>query len=144
MSNVCTTPKNRLREFLPSNLAEFDSFLNQVLAPSGMRAGHTPAGLWEDDGSYHIELDVPGVTREDVDITLDKGTLSISAERKHEESDASRKGWREERFYGKVTRAFSLPDTIDPESVSAEMVDGVLRVSIAKTPAAQPRKIDVK
>ncbi|TWU29344.1 Hsp20/alpha crystallin family protein [Bythopirellula polymerisocia] len=144
MSNSCTTPKNRLREFLPTNLAEFDSLLNQVLAPNGLRAGHSPAGLWEDDGSYHIELDVPGVTREGVDITLDKGTLSISAERKHEESESTRKGWREERFYGKVTRAFSLPDTIDPESVTAELSDGVLRVSVAKTPAAQPRKIDVK
>ncbi|QEG33548.1 Hsp20/alpha crystallin family protein [Bythopirellula goksoeyrii] len=144
MSQQCMTPKNRLREFLPSNLSEFDSFLNQVLGPNGLRAGQTPAGLWEDDGSYHIELDVPGVTRENVEITLDKGTLSISAERKHEESEATRKGWREERFYGKVTRAFSLPDTIDSESVSAELTDGVLRVTIAKSPAAQPKKIDVK
>lgn len=143
-SNIVMTPKNRLREFLPSNLAEFDSFLNQVLAPTGLRAGHTPAGLWEDDSSYHIELDVPGVAREDVEITLDKGTLSISAERKHEESESNRKGWREERFYGKVTRAFSLPDTIDPESVAAEISDGVLHVTIAKSPAAQPKKIDIK
>jgi HSP20 family protein len=143
MTNSLST-KNRLREFLPANLAEFDSFLNQVLAPSGLRVGHTPAGLWEDEGAYHIELDVPGVQRENIDITFDKGTLMIAAERKHDESENTRKGWREERFYGKVTRSFTLPETIDVESIAAEMNDGVLRVTVAKTPAAQPRKVEIK
>ena len=143
MTNSVST-KNRLREFLPVNLAEFDSFLNQVLAPSGLRVGHTPAGLWEDEGAYHIELDVPGVQRENIDITFDKGTLMIAAERKHDESENSRKSWREERFYGKVSRSFTLPETIDVESIAAEMNDGVLRVTVAKTPAAQPRKVEIK
>jgi HSP20 family protein len=138
------TTKNRLREFLPTNFAEFDSFLNQVLSPTSMRVGHHPAGLWEDENAYHVELDVPGVTRENIDITFDKGTLTVSAERKHEDSEKTRKGWREERFYGKVTRSFTLPDTIDPESINAEMNDGVLRVSVAKSPAAQPRKVEIK
>src|SRR5690606_35812622 len=106
---------------------------------------HTPAGIWEDEGAYHIELDVPGVDREHVDITLDKGALTITAERKHGESENdNRKGWREERFYGKVTRTFTLPDTIDADSVAAEMNNGVLHVSVAKSPAAQPRKIEIK
>lgn len=138
------TPKNRLREFLPANLVEFDSFLNQMLAPTGMRAGHSPAGLWEDENAYHIELDVPGVQRENVDVTFDKGTLTISTERKHAESDSTRKGWREERFYGKVTRSFSLPDAIDVDSIGAELNSGVLHVTVAKSPAAQPRKVEIK
>ena len=142
MTNSVST-KNRLREFLPANLAEFDAFLNQVLSPS-QRAGHAPAGLWEDEGAYHIELDVPGVQRENIDITFDKGTLMIAAERKHDESENTRKGWREERFYGKVTRSFTLPETIDVESIAAEMNDGVLRVTVAKTPASQPRKVEIK
>ena len=144
MSNCTSTPKNRVREFLPSNLAEFDTLLSQVLAPKNLRAGYTPAGFWENDESYQIELDLPGVSREGLDITLDKGTLTITAERKHDETDATRKAWREERFYGKLTRAFSLPDTIDSESVTAELSDGVLLVTIAKSPAAQPKKINVK
>ena len=138
------TPKNRLREMLPTNLADFDSFLNQVLSPTSLRVGHSPAGLWEDESAYHIELDVPGVSRENVEVTLDKGTLTISTERKHEESGTNRKGWREERYYGKVTRSFTLPEEIDPDSVSAEMNDGVVRVSIAKSPASQPRKVEIK
>jgi HSP20 family protein len=143
MTNGLTT-KNRLREFLPTNFVEFDSLLNQMLGPSGLRVGHSPAGIWEDEGAYHIELDVPGVQRENVDITLDKGALAITVERKHEESDSTRKGWREERYYGKVTRTFTLPDTIDPDSVAAEMNNGVLHVSVAKSPAAQPRKVEIK
>jgi HSP20 family protein len=140
-------PKNRLREFLPANLLEFDSLLNQVFSPGTLLAGksfHTLAGLWEDDAAYHVELDVPGVTREGIEITLDKGVLSIVAERKQVESGESRKGWHEERVYGKVTRQFALPEAIDPESVTAELIDGVLRVTVAKSPAAQPKRIEIK
>jgi HSP20 family protein len=140
----CAHPKNRLREFLPANLVEFDSLLNQVLGPNGLRAGSSAAGLWEDENAYHVELDVPGVQRENVDITLDKGTLAISVERKHEESDSTRKSWREERHYGKATRSFTLPDTIDADSITAELCNGVLHVSVSKSPAAQPRKVEVK
>lgn len=143
MTNGLTT-KNRLREFLPANFVEFDSLLNQMFGPSGLRVGHTPAGIWEDENAYHVELDVPGIQRENVDVTLDKGTLTITVERKHEETDNARKGWREERYYGKVTRSFTMPDTIDPDSVAAELNNGVLHVSVTKSPAAQPRKIEIK
>jgi HSP20 family protein len=143
MTNGLST-KNRLREFLPTNFVEFDSLLNQMFGPSGLRVGHTPAGIWEDENAYHVELDVPGIQRENVDVTLDKGTLTITVERKHEETDNSRKGWREERYYGKVTRSFTMPDTIDADSISAEMNNGVLHVSVTKSPAAQPRKIEIK
>lgn len=143
MTNGLST-KNRLREFLPTNFVEFDSLLNQMFGPSGLRVGHSPAGIWEDESAYHVELDVPGIQRENVDVTLDKGTLTITVERKHEETENTRKGWREERYYGKVTRSFTLPDTIDADSISAEMNNGVLHVSVAKSPAAQPRKVEIK
>jgi HSP20 family protein len=143
MTNGLPT-KNRLREFLPTNFVEFDSLLNQVLGPNGLRVGHSPAGIWEDENAYHVELDVPGIARENVDVTLDKGTLTITVERKREEADNTRKGWREERYYGKTTRSFTLPETIDADSIAAELTNGVLHVSIAKSPAAQPRKVEVK
>ena len=143
MTNGLTT-KNRLREFLPTNFVEFDSLLNQMLGPSGLRVGHTPAGIWEDENAYHVEVDVPGIQRENVDITLDKGALAITVERTHEASDKTRTDWREERYYGKVTRTFTLPDTIDPDSIAAEMNNGVLHVSVTKSAAALPRKIELK
>lgn len=138
------TTKNRLREFVPSAWGEFDSLLNHVLGSGGVRSVrgvYAPASVWEDETSYHVELDVPGVSREDIDLTLDKGELEIVAERKRPEGE--RKGWHEERGYGKVTRTLALPETIDPDSIQAELSDGVLHVTVAKSPAAQPRRIDV-
>ena len=64
------------------------------------------------------------------------------AERKKPEEE--RTGWHEERAYGKVTRSLKLPETIDPESIEATVADGVLHVTVAKTPEAQPKRIDVK
>jgi len=142
--------KNRLREFLPANLTDFDTLFNQVFGPHGfnpVRALGAPAGLWEETDAYHIEMDVPGVTREDVDITLNKSTLQIVAERKQpalSEAENQRKGWHDERAYGKVTRSFTLPEAIDPDSIEAELNNGVLHVSVAKTPEAQPRRIEIK
>ena len=68
------THKNRLTSFVPSSWNEFDSLLNQVLAPTvartvrGLRA---PLSVWEADDAYHIELDVPGVSKEHIDLTFE-------------------------------------------------------------------------
>ena len=136
--------KNRLREFVPGTWSDFDALLNQVLntgAARSVRGVYAPASVWEDEGSYHIELDLPGVGREAIELTLEKGDLQIVAERKRSEED--RQGWRDERGYGKVTRRFTLPEAIDAETIKAELTDGVLHVSVAKSPAAQPKRIDV-
>jgi len=137
--------RNRLREFLPTQWGEFDSLLDQVFGPNGLRTSralYAPASIWEDDGSYHVELDVPGVVRDNIELTFDKGALLITAERKRPEQD--RPGWHEGRAYGKVTRRLMLPESIDPDCIKAELNDGVLRVSVAKTPESQPKRIDVK
>ena len=143
MTNSFT--KNRLREFVPSSWGDFDSLLNQVLHQKtfpGLKVPYAPASVWEDEGSYHVELDVPGIDREDISLTFEKGTLQISVERKRPTED--RTGWREERAYGKVTRTLTLPESIDPESIDASVSRGVLHVSVAKTPEAQPKRIEVK
>ncbi|MCG8451046.1 MAG: Hsp20 family protein [Pirellulales bacterium] len=139
------TSKNRLQEFFPNHWADFDTLLSQVFGPNAplkaYRSHATPASAWEDDGSYHVELDVPGVAREDIALTFEKGVLQIDVERKQVEQE--RKGYRDERFYGKTTRRLALPDTIDPESIKAELSDGVLHVSVAKVPEVQPKRIDI-
>ena len=92
--------------------------------------------------TFHIELDAPGVAKEDVDLTFDKGTLQVSLERKVPEGD--RTNWHNERGFGKVTRSVSLPDTVDPATIAAELTNGVLHVTITKRPESQPKKIEVK
>ncbi len=138
--------KNRLQEFLPSNWVEFDTLLGQVFGPNtAVRSARGPAaraGVWEDGSRYYVELDVPGVAREDIGLTFEKGVLQIDIERKQAEEE--QKGLHDERYYGKTTRKLGLPETIDPESISAELANGVLTVSIAKVPEAQPKRIDIK
>ena len=134
--------RNRLGRRVAAGLPEFDTLFNQFFRSEGATTWHAPVSIWEADNTFHVEADAPGVTKEEVEITFDKGTLQISLERKAPEGD--RTNWHNERGYGKVSRSFSLPETVDPNTISAELTNGVLHVTIAKLPEAQPKKIDVK
>lgn len=107
-----------------------------------VRAFAAPANLWEEEGQWRVEVELPGIKQEHVELTLEKNQLKISAERPAPE--AERKYHHQERGYGKVERLISLPETADPESIEAELRDGVLHLTLKKKPEAQPRKINVK
>jgi HSP20 family protein len=137
-----TTQKNRLGQILPAGLPEFDHLFNHFFRAEDVAVWRAPASIWEADNTIHIEVDAPGVAKEDVALTFDKGALQIALERKAPEGE--RTNWHNERGYGKVSRSVSLPDTVDPETISAELTSGVLHVTIAKRPEEQPKKIDVR
>ena len=103
---------------------------------------HAPASIWEAESTFHVEVDAPGVAKEDVDLTFDKGTLQIGSGTQGPEGE--RTNWYNERGFGKVTRNVSLPDTVDPSTITAELTSGVLHVTINKRPESQPKKIEVK
>jgi len=142
---------NRLREFLPTRWSDVDSLVNQLFGPQIVKSlnAHPNAGngwahvgsVWEEEETYHIEMDVPGVAREDVELTYDQGELQISAERKAPERA---NGPIDGRRYGKVVRTVGLPDSIDPSTIGASLEQGVLHVTVAKKPEAQPKRIEVK
>lgn len=151
--------KNRVREFLPNNWSEVDTLLGHFFGPtySGVRSASTgrsplaPASFWEAEDAYHVEVDLPGVAREDVEITFDKGELKIAAERKSFRTETEegsetppRKGLVEERVYGKVERSVTLPDSVDADSIEAKFENGVLSVTIAKLPEVQPKRVEIK
>ncbi len=139
------TGRNRLNQYFPANFNEFDALLGQFLGPVTRRSGRgyfAPTSVWEEDAAYHVELDVPGVAREDVELTFDKGKLTISVERKAPEEKANH--WHEERGYGKAIREVALSKLVDPATISAELTNGVLHVSVGKSPEAQPKRIEVK
>lgn len=140
-----TNQKNRLTNLFPANLSDVDNLFTQVFGPTSGAAGsprwQAPASLWESEDRLHLEIDAAGVTRDGVDVTFDKGVLSVTLDRPRHED---RQYWHNERAFGAVTRSVTLPDTVDPESIEAELTDGVLSVSIAKVPEAQPRKIELK
>jgi len=98
----------------------------------------------EDDKEYLIKAELPEVQKEDVKVTVDNGTLTITGERKAEKEEKGRKFHRVERYYGRFERSFSIPDDADGANVKAEFKDGVLRVHLAKSEKARPKQIEVK
>jgi HSP20 family protein len=137
-----TLQKNRLGQLFPGTLPEFDNLFNHLFRAEEVGMWRAPASIWEGEDTFHLELDAPGVSKEDVELTFDKGALQVTLERKAPEGE--RKYWHNERGYGKITRSVSLPDTVDPNSIAAELTNGVLHVTIAKRPETQPKKIEVK
>ncbi|MHC1765719.1 MAG: Hsp20/alpha crystallin family protein [Verrucomicrobiia bacterium] len=98
----------------------------------------------EDDKEYLIKAELPEVKKENVKVTAEEGTLTITGERKFEKEEKGKKYHRVERAYGSFVRNFSLPDDASPAQVSAEFKDGVLTVHLAKTAKAKPQHIEVK
>ena len=123
--------------FFPSRTTNNDEALDSaVWAPR--------ADLTETEDAYFIHLDLPGLQKDDVEINIHDGTLSISGERRHEETEKDRTFVRVERSYGRFYRAFSLPQTINVQSIEATFEDGVLSIHVPKTEELKPRRIDIR
>ena len=102
-----------------------------------------PVNIWEDENGFYVEAELPGMGLDDLEIFIHEGDeLSIKGVRKEREIEGS---WRRrERAHGEFSRAFKLPDAVDVNNVAAEMKDGVLTVSLPKSEAVKPKKIEVK
>jgi HSP20 family protein len=98
----------------------------------------------EEDGEYLVKAEIPEVKKNDLKVTVEDGTLSISGERKSEKEEKGRKIHRIERSYGSFERSFTLPDDADATKVTSEFKDGVLKVHLPKNPNAKPKAIEVK
>ena len=99
----------------------------------------------EEAERFLVVADVPGVEGKDIEITADKGVLTIRGERRSEKKKASADGFeRVERATGTFLRRFTLPESAEAEAIKARHVNGVLEVSIPKRPQEQPRRISVQ
>ena len=104
----------------------------------------TPAiDIREDDNGYVLSADLPGVQRDDVDITMDRDLLTIRGKRVATESRENGKLLRNERINGAFCRQVRLPETVDRDDISAKYENGVLEVMLPKGASAQPRRIAV-
>lgn len=101
------------------------------------------ADVVEDKDEYIIALELPGVKRDDVNLTLENGTLYVSGERRTPHGDENFTRHLGERSFGRFERRFRLPDIAETEKVNASMNDGVLTVNIAKREIAKPRQIEI-
>lgn len=104
----------------------------------------TPAvDIYEDEQSITLKLDVAGIDEKDIDVKLENNTLSISGERKFESAEKTENYRRVERRYGRFGRAFTLPQTVDHESVTAKYDHGVLKIRLVKKAEAKPKQIKI-
>ena len=92
----------------------------------------------EADNGYVFKVDVPGMEKQDLTVSIEGNMLTIAGERKLEREDSKPKFFRVERFYGRFSRCFSLPEDADADSVRAHCEKGVLTVDVARKDGAQP------
>ncbi len=103
---------------------------------------HTPAvDISELDNTYQLKIDVPGMKREEIDISVNKGTLTISGERETEEEKEGNTYYRCERFHGNFKRSFHLGEGINEDEIEANLADGVLTINLPKQPDKAVRQI---
>ena len=103
------------------------------------------ADITETEEAFHIRAELPGVKKEDVDVSLSNGVLTLKGERRTEEESKDEKQHRIERFHGTFVRRFDMPDNIDQGAITADYVDGVLDLTIPKTTKTTPEtmKVDI-
>lgn len=106
--------------------------------------GWAPAlDVHEDKDSFSIRLELPGMKREDIEVSLQDGSLIISGERKEEKVNEETTVHRQERYYGKFSRALTLPVAVSGDKVKAQYRDGILTVTLPKAEEAKPKAINV-
>ncbi|MFQ5571092.1 MAG: Hsp20/alpha crystallin family protein [Rhodothermales bacterium] len=122
----------------------FESFFPMHSLNQDESAVWTPrVDLSETDDAYFIHLDLPGLNKENVEINFHDGTLSISGERRTEESEEGCTFVRVERSYGSFYRAFTLPQTVDGTNIEAAFENGVLDIRVPKAEESKPRRIEI-
>lgn len=98
----------------------------------------------EQKDRFLVRADVPGVDAKDIDVSMEKGVLSVSGERKAEEQSDVDGVQRYERVSGRFYRRFTLPESADAEGITAKSANGILEISIPKLPEVQARRITVE
>jgi HSP20 family protein len=104
----------------------------------------TPAlDVQEDKENFRVRVEVPGLKREDISVQIEDGALVITGERKEEKIEEGTAVHRQERYYGKFTRALTLTTAVVEDKVTAQYKDGVLTVTLPKAEEAKPKAITV-
>jgi HSP20 family protein len=110
-----------------------------------LRGAWSPSvDIFENKNEIVLEAELPGMTADDVNISIENNVLTLHGERRFEKKDESDNFHRVERSYGSFTRSFTLPPTVSSENANAEFQNGVLRLTLAKREEAKPRRIEIK
>ena len=129
-----------------SNLRDqFSRFFDLAYPGEGSAFDWSPAlDVSEDKEKYLVSIELPGLKKEDLQVIVHDGVLTVSGERKSEKETKDGTVHRSERSYGKFSRSISLPSAVTADKVGASFKDGVLSVEIPKAEEAKPKNIEVK
>jgi HSP20 family protein len=121
----------------------FDASLSGP-ASGGYPNSYVPAlELRENKDNVYVSVELPGVDKKDVEVTLHDGVLTVSGERKQETEVKEGEYFRTERSYGRFQRQVALAQPVDADAVKAAYKDGVLTITLPKTPEAKPKPITI-
>lgn len=132
-------------------MRELDDFFERFNRPSWSEGGlqamtrsdwMPSVDIDESDDEFLIKVEVPEIRKEDIDVQVNNGVLTISGERRDEKEDKKRH--RVERYYGSFSRSFTLPDNVDQENISAEQKEGMLYLHLKKAEERKPKRLDIK
>jgi len=144
------TRVNRSAQYDPVEAVQrdFETALGRFFGGREGDGGYAPYGVdvREDQDHIYVEAELPGFKKEDVDITLENQNLTISAQRREErkEGNGNKGGYLlNERRYARFMRSFTLPPTVDEQTVDAKLNDGILTITLNKREETKPRKIQV-
>jgi len=125
----------------------FKGFLVRPLAYEGRAetVARAKVDVTERNGAYVVAAELPGVKKEDIQVTIDGAQVTLAAETKREsEVEKDERVLHTERTYGKVTRSFTLPQEVDETKAQAKFRDGVLELTLPKKAAAQRKQISIQ
>ena len=146
MNNLIYPEERYLRSGQFDNFGDvFNGFFRSPLTHRSVRKARIPAvDVAETDTAYQVKAELPGIRKEDLDVTVDDGVLTIKAERNdNQEQTENGQLIRQERSYGKFVRSLRLGANVDEETITAEYRDGMLRITLPKAKEVQPRKVEV-
>ena len=123
----------------------FSSGMTRGFGDEGMaRGAWTPSvDIYENKDNIVLEAELPGMNREDFELTVENNVLTLRGERRFEKRDEGDNYHRVERAYGQFTRSFTLPQTVSAENAAAEYKNGVLRVVLRKREEVKARRIEI-
>jgi HSP20 family protein len=122
----------------------FDAPMSELARTSQLLSGWSvDLDVYEDKDNVYVKAELPGMKKEEIDLSLHDGCLSISGERKAESAHEGAEVYRAERFFGRFQRTVTLPTPVSTDKVKAQYKDGILTVTLPKAEEAKPKHIDV-
>ncbi|PID63667.1 MAG: heat-shock protein Hsp20 [Gammaproteobacteria bacterium] len=139
---------------LPTRHSLFDELFNEVTPALFMRplhgdglpaAGEIKIDVNERDDKFYVYAEIPGVAKEDIDLSVTDNTVTISAEiEQHDEHKEGNKNLRSERYYGSVSRSFQLPSNVNVDKAKASYENGILKLVLPKKNKENRQKLEIK